>query len=55
MKLKIKILKWISKVLIKQLNYFRKLCIDSKCLDTQWFLNYQDTLNELSIDPDRGY
>lgn len=53
MKLKIKILKQLSNLIINILISFRELCIDSKCLDEQWFLNYQDILNELSIDPDR--
>ena len=53
MKLKIKILKQLSNLIINILISFRELCIDSKCLDTQWFLNYQDILNKLSIDPDR--
>ena len=53
MKLKIKILKKLSKSLIRNLYTFRKLCIDNKCLDESWFLDYQDELNKLSIDPDR--
>lgn len=53
MKLKIKILKKLSKSLIKNLYSFRKLCIDNNCLDESWFLDYQDQLNKLSIDPDR--
>lgn len=53
MKLKIKILKKLSKSLIKNLYSFRKLCIDNNCLDESWFLDYQDRLNKLSIDPDR--
>ena len=54
MKLKIKILKKLSKFLIKNLYTFRKLCTDNKCLDESWFLDYQDELNKLSIDPDRN-
>lgn len=53
MKLKIKILKQLSNLIINILISFRELCIDSKCLDKQWFLNYQDILNKLSLDPDR--
>ena len=53
MKLKIKILKKLSKSILKNLNTFRKLCIDNNCLDESWFLDYQDQLNKLSIDPDR--
>lgn len=53
MKLKIKILKKLSKFLIKNLYTFRKLYTDNKCLDESWFLDYQDELNKLSIDPDR--
>lgn len=53
MKLKIKILKQLSNLIINILISFRELCIDSKCLDDQWFLNYQDILNKLSLDPDR--
>ena len=55
MKLKIKILKKLSKSILKNLNTFRKLCIDNKCLDESWFLDYQDELNKLSIDPDRKW
>lgn len=53
MKLNIKILKKLSKMILICIIKFRKVCIDTNCLDEQWFLNYQDTLNILSIDPDR--
>ena len=53
MKLRNKILKKLSILLIKNLTQFRKLCIEYKYLDEQWFLNYQDQLNKLSLDPDR--
>ena len=53
MKLNIKILKKLSKMILICIAKFRKVCIDTNCLDEQWFLGYQDTLNILSIDPDR--
>ena len=51
--MKNKILKKLSKMILICIAKFRKVCIDTNCLDEQWFLNYQDTLNILSIDPDR--
>ena len=44
--MKNKILKKLSKMIL--------ICIAKfNYLDEQWFLDYQDTLNILSIDPDR--
>ena len=51
MKLKIKILKKLSKSLLKNLYLFRKLCIDNNCFDESWFLDYLDQLNKVTIDP----
>lgn len=53
MNLRFTILKKLSKMILICIAKFRKVCIDTNCLDEQWFLDYQDTLNILSIDPDR--
>lgn len=53
MNLKHKILSKYSKVILNLIEHHRKLCIKYKALDDTWFLNYQDTLNLLSLDPDR--
>lgn len=53
MNLRFTILKKLSKMILICIAKFRKVCIDTNCLDEQWFLNYQDTLNILSIDPDQ--
>jgi hypothetical protein len=42
-----------SQFLLNRLWGFRKVIIRHKLYDEAWFLNYQDTLNLLSVDPDR--
>ncbi len=38
---------------LRMLEIIRKLTIENDMLDSQEFLNYQDNLNLLSLDPDR--
>ena len=40
--------------MIENLKLLRDIAINLDILDTQEWINYQDKLNELSIDPDRN-
>lgn len=39
--------------IIKDIETLRESVIQLELLDEQWFLDFQDKLNELSLDPDR--
>ena len=45
--------KLTAKNIIEDIRKLRESVIELKLLDEQWFLNFQDELNELSLDPDR--
>ena len=53
MNLKRTLLAKYSKVILNLIEHHRKLCIKYKALDEAFYLNYQDTLNLFSLDPDR--
>ena len=40
-------------IAIDSIKLVRKYAETTNQLDEQWFLNFLDTINELSIDPDR--
>ena len=40
-------------IILNDVREIRQYAIDNNLLDTQEFLNFMDTLNELTIDPDR--
>ena len=42
-----------ASIILKDVNEIRQYAIENNLLDTQEFLNFMDTLNELTIDPDR--
>ena len=42
-----------AKTILKEIENIEKYAIDNNLLDTQEYLNFQDTLNKFSIDPDR--
>ena len=46
--------KLTAKNIIKDIETLRESVIELKLLDEQWFLDFQDKLNELSLDPDRN-
>ena len=43
----------MGKEIIRQINNLHKNAIKEGRLDEQWFLDFQDELNKLSLDPDR--
>jgi hypothetical protein len=43
----------LSEIILKDIHEIKKYAIENNLLDTQEFLNFMDSLNELSIDPDR--
>lgn len=45
--------KLTAKNIIKDIEILRESVIELELLDEQWFLDFQDKLNELSLDPDR--
>jgi alpha-galactosidase len=45
--------KLTAKNIIEDIKKLRESVIELELLDEQWFLNFQDELNKLSIDPDR--
>ena len=40
-------------IVLNDIREIRKYAIENNLLDTQEFLDFMDTLNKLSIDPDR--
>ncbi len=42
-----------AKTILKEIENIEQYAIDNNLLDTQEYLNFQDTLNKFSIDPDR--
>ena len=42
-----------ASIILNDVREIRQYAIDNNLLDTQEFLNFMDTLNELTIDPDR--
>ena len=42
-----------AKDIIKNIEKLRESVIQLELLDEQWFLDFQDKLNKLSMDPDR--
>jgi len=42
-----------GKGILEQIKELRKIVIKEGRLDEQWFLDFQDELNKLSLDPDR--
>ena len=45
--------KLTAKNIIEDIKKLRESVIQLELLDEQWFLDFQDELNKLSIDPDR--
>jgi hypothetical protein len=43
-----------GKGILEQIKELHKITIKEGRLDEQWFLNFQDELNKLSLDPDRN-
>lgn len=46
--------KLTAKNIIKDIKTLQESVIKLELLDEQWFLDFQDELNELSLDPDRN-
>jgi hypothetical protein len=46
--------KLTAKNIIKDIETLRESIIELELYDEQWFLDFQDKLNELSLDPDRN-
>ena len=42
-----------AKTILKEIENIEQYAIDNNLLDTQEYLNFQDSLNKFSIDPDR--
>jgi len=42
-----------GKGILEQIKELHKITIKEGRLDEQWFLDFQDELNKLSLDPDR--
>ena len=42
-----------AKTILKEIENIEQYAIDNNLLDTQEYLDFQDTLNKFSIDPDR--
>lgn len=42
-----------AKTILKEIENIEQYAIDNNLLDTQEYLNFQDTLNKFSLDPDR--
>ena len=42
-----------AKTILKDIEKIEQYAIDNNLLDTQEYLNFQDSLNKFSIDPDR--
>ena len=42
-----------AKTILKEIENIEQYAIDNDLLDTQEYLNFQDTLNKFSLDPDR--
>ena len=45
--------KLTAKNIIKDIKILQESVIELELLDEQWFLDFQDELNELSLDPNR--
>lgn len=45
--------KLTAKNIIKDIKTLQESVIELELLDEQWFLDFQDELNELSLDPNR--
>ena len=43
----------LGKDICKQIQNIREYAIEYNQLDEQWFINFLDELNKLSLDPDR--
>lgn len=46
--------KLTAKNIIKDIETLQDSVIELELYDEQWFLDFQDKLNELSLDPDRN-
>ena len=42
-----------AKTILKEIENIEQYAINNNLLDTQEYLNFQDTLNKFSLDPDR--
>jgi len=45
--------KLTAKNILEDIKKLQEGVIELELLDEQWFLNFQDELNKLSLDPDR--
>ena len=43
----------VSEEVVDAIKFVRKASIDNNWIDEQWFLDWLDEINTLSIDPDR--
>lgn len=48
-----KVAKYAAQRNIKRITQFNKICENFDFIDEQWYLDFKDELNKLSIDSDR--